>query len=112
MAWRLVVRSGGNVERSKHETAAGALDALESACRAIATRDRRDAVTVAKRTYEPVVQVAARAEVQGPGVRAGVDVRGDGSTEAYVGRWRRTLVEQRKKESAYDALRRVLEDQG
>jgi hypothetical protein len=41
-------------------------------------------------------------------VRVGVDVHGDGSTEAYVGRVRRQELEIRPGEDAVAALRRSI----
>jgi hypothetical protein len=57
-----------------------------------------------------VQQVVARGGLAGPrGARGGIDVRGDGSTEAWTGRsWNRELVQQEAGEDAFAALRRVL----
>jgi hypothetical protein len=53
--------------------------------------------------------VVGRLDVAGPHrLRAGLDVRGDGSTEAWTGQLRRQVVEPREGESAVDALRRTL----
>ena len=95
------------MERSRHERLDDALAALEARLGDLgATRGRTRALT---REYEPVAQVAARGEIAGPGrLRGGIDVRGDGSAEAYRGRLRRTVVEQAPGEDAFAALRRAL----
>ncbi len=109
----MTVRSGPKVQRERFDDLDGALEALEAHGRALAKTASRETVDVKLRTFDPVQQVAARIELAGPermmpSVRAGVDVRGDGSTEAYLGRVRRRLVEQRRSESSYKALRRAL----
>ena len=77
--------------------------------RPLSAATHRPPVKLLRREIEPVQQVVARAEIAGPGGRrGGVDVRGDGSTEAWTGRWRRRVVEQRSGEDAFAALRRAL----
>ncbi len=62
------------------------------------------------RRFAPVDRVVARLEVRARGrVRAGLDVRGDGSSEGYTGRLSKSVIEQRDGESPYAALRRTLE---
>jgi hypothetical protein len=109
----LTVRSGSSVKRERFETLDAALDAVEAHGRELAKQAPRDAVDVKVRRFEPIQQVVARLELAGPerliaSVRGGVDVRGDGSTEAYVGRIRRQVIDQQQGESAYGALRREL----
>ena len=99
------------MERTRFDDLGEALLALER--RGEELQEDADARTVdlkVGRRFEPVQQVVARLELSGPSrVRAGVDVRGDGSAEAWTGRVRRNLVEQLPRESAYQALRRALE---
>jgi hypothetical protein len=99
------------VERSRFDGLGDALAALERRGREL--QEGADARTIdvkIGRRFEPVQQVVARLELAGPRrVRAGIDVRGDGSAEAWTGRVRRTLVKQRGRESPYEALRRTLE---
>jgi len=105
--WKLTVREGSRVERSRHADLDGALLALEARVGGLgATRGPTRAFV---RSYDAVGQVAARAELAGPRrVRAGIDVRGDGSAEAFRGRLRREVVAQAPGEDAFAALRRVL----
>jgi hypothetical protein len=106
----LTVRSGGKVRRDRCGGLAEALAAIEREGRELegsADATARGGTLV--RRLEPVQIVMARLELSGPGrVRGGVDVRGDGSSEAFTGRLRRRVLEQRDGESAYDALRRTL----
>ena len=113
MPWKLTVRAGPSIERSRFDQLADALDAAEARARELAGEAPRDAIDAKIRRFEPIQQVAARIEVSGPqrvlaSISGGLDVRGDGSTEAYVGRVKRELVKQRKGETAYRALRRAL----
>ncbi len=101
------------MERAAFGELEAALAALEERARELADGARRAPVDVRYRRFEPVQQVAARVELFGPerilpAVRAGVDVRGDGSTEAYLGRVRRRVIERRRKETAFEALAREL----
>jgi hypothetical protein len=105
----LLVREGPRVERERFDDLAAALDALEARGQEIADgAEPHDVKSLLGRDYKPVQQVRARLELRGGGVSAGVDVRGDGSSEAFIGRLRRALVEQRPRETAYDALRRAI----
>ena len=109
MTWTVKVRAGSRVERTRHDDLNAAIAAIEERGRELErSASGRTVSSPLGRDYEPVQQVIGRIELAGPGrVRAGVDVRGDGSCECWTGRLRRELVEQRRGESAYDALRRA-----
>jgi hypothetical protein len=113
MEYRVVVRSGPRVDRLDAGSLDAALDLIEERARSLASGPGRKAVELRYKTFEPVAQVAHRLELTGGGrgrrVKAGLDVRGDGSVEAWTGRLRRRLVEQAPGESPYAALRRTLE---
>jgi hypothetical protein len=108
--FRLSVRAGGRVRKQQHRALDDALRQLEREGRELeeTANGRPEGGTLIRR-LEAVQVVVGRLELSGPGrLRAGVDVRGDGSSEAFTGRLRRRVLVQRDGESAYDALRRVL----
>jgi hypothetical protein len=107
------VRAGPRVERTQFDHLEAALDAVESRAQELAETAPKQAVDAKFKRFEPVQRVTARIELAGPerlvpSVRAGVDVRGDGSTEAFVGRVKREAVKQRRGETPYRALRRAI----
>ena len=108
MGWRVTVRRGPRVEKLRAAALDEALDLVERESRVLAAGPGRRTVDLRARKFTPQQQVAGRVELRGPGVAAGVDVRGDGATEAWTGRLRRSVVEQEGRETPYDALRRAL----
>ncbi len=102
------------MQRMRFDDVGSGLDALESRAKELAKAAPNQPLDVRYKRYQPVQQVFARIELAGPerllpSVRAGVDVRGDGSVEAFSGRVKRELIEPRRGETAYAALRRALE---
>jgi hypothetical protein len=114
VSWWVTVRTGPRVQRRRAKTLEQALDELEASTRAAAVAEgRRGTVDLRIRRFEPGEQVVARAEVRGPGrwrpaVRAGLDLRGDGTVEAWSGGVRRERLEPAGRDTPYDALRRAL----
>ena len=104
----VTIRRGPRVEKVRFDSLPEAVAAIEERGRAL--EDPTGAAAVGGRILrriEPVQQVVARLELSGPGrLRAGIDIRGDGSSEGFTGRIRRRLIEQRPGESSYQALRR------
>src|SRR5512133_2222046 len=98
-AYKLTVRRRGATARERFASLPDALAALEARLDELTPDERRGRERALSRELAPVEQVA---------LRGGVDVRGDGSAEAFTGRWRRVLVEREAGETAYDALRRAL----
>jgi hypothetical protein len=114
--WRLTVRSGPRVARTRFDTLDEALKTLRASARELAEAAPGRAVDAKIRRFEPGQQVVARLELAGPqrlspSVQAGLDVRGDGSTEAFLGRIRRRVIEPRRGEDSYAALGRVVRHQ-
>ena len=110
--YALTLRSGPRVERA-HFADLGRRPGSPARTGPTSRRAAPTAATIDLRVrrFEPSSRWPRAAELAGPRrLRGGVDVRGDGSSEAYTGRWRRRLVEPRSGESAVAALRRALGD--
>jgi hypothetical protein len=108
--YTVTARADAKVRKQRFDELDEALAALERIAGELADgAHARPAGGFLIRRLDPVQQVVGRIELAGPGrVRAGVDVRGDGSSEAFLGRVRRRLIEQQDRETPFDALRRVL----
>jgi hypothetical protein len=113
VTYRLTIRSTGNVDTITAPTLAEALDTLEELARAAAAAPTASTVDLRARRWTPEEQIATRIELKGPQrwrptTRAGLDVRGDGSLQAWTGAPERAVLEPQDGEDAYAALRRAL----
>lgn len=111
--YTVTVRVGSKVERERCATVSEAIDVLERRLTSLGDEAMRGQRRAFMREYDPVAQVAARGELSGPrrlrpALRAGADVRGDGSIESFRGKLTRELIAQDRGETPFDALRRVL----
>jgi hypothetical protein len=97
-------------------------DALEPALAELTARAgqlgdaaAREPAATRLRRYAPEEQVVARLELAGPErrlatVHAGVDIHGDGASEAYTGRVRRRPIEPADGEDVIAALARAVRE--
>jgi hypothetical protein len=113
MPYTVTIRVGPKVTRSRHEELGDAVDALEVELTTLGPAGRRATRKALTREYAPEDQVSARGELSGPSrlrprVRAGADVRGDGSIEVYTGKVRRDRIAPERGERPFEALRRTL----
>jgi hypothetical protein len=108
------VREGPKVTKHKFDSVDAAMSCAREQAERLAVEARRDPAHGIARKYQPVEQVAARVEVSVPASglcgarRAGIDVRGDGSIEAFSGSLARSVVQPGPGEDVYDALRHAL----
>jgi hypothetical protein len=100
---------GPAVERERFGGLDDALIAIEAKLRSLGVGPQRETRSFLGREFAPGEQVAVRAELKGPrGLRAGVDLRGDGSSQAWTGRLSKRLVEPDPGEDVHVALRRTV----
>jgi hypothetical protein len=111
--WTLTLRDGPRIERIHFDELSAALEAIQTRMDELAPDAKRQASYLLGRRIDAARQVAVRGEISRRhgllgSERGGIDLRGDGSTEAYIGRVPRRLIELGPGESAYDGLRRAL----
>jgi hypothetical protein len=101
--------------RERVEALGDAIGRVETAARQAAEGPRLETIDLRARRFEPEDRIAARAELAGPqrwrpDVRAGLDVRGDGSVRAWTadGATGRAELDPAAGEDVYAALRRAL----
>lgn len=114
MDYRLKYRTGPRVEKQRFDSVEALFVRTQELLDESVSSAPGDEVKAPFRNYDAIEVVHGRIELTlsegriGKKVRGGVDVRRDGSAEAFVGRTSRSLIEPRPGETMLEALRREL----
>lgn len=110
--YEVTIRQGSKVRKVNEPTLDDAMERLRAEAEAISDDASLPAADVFKRTYEPGQRSAGRVEVSAgrfPRKRvAGVDIKGNGSIVAYVGRIAKNVLDPAPDETPYEAVRKAL----
>ena len=110
-AYRLTIRHGPEVERESFDSLDAAVAAMERRAEMIRSEGPLGSVK-SLRDYEPGEQVHARLELSTGGLlrgrEVGVDVMGDGALVPYAGVVRKSKLEPRDGDTAFEAVRSAL----
>ncbi|MBI5310466.1 MAG: hypothetical protein HZB14_05505 [Actinobacteria bacterium] len=110
--YTLKVRDGARTTRERFDSRDALLAAAGRYAEDMAAAAANKTVKTPLRDFDPIEQVVGRVEIHRKGHRpllgehAGIDVRGDGSMEAWSGKLSRSLIEQSPGETVIGALRR------
>lgn len=110
--YTLKVRDGARTMREGFDSRPQLLEAAGRHAEDLAAAAANKPVKTPLRDYDPIDQVVGRVEISKKGHRpllgehAGIDVRGDGSMEAWSGRLSRNVIEQSPGETVLGALKR------
>jgi hypothetical protein len=104
VSYKVVIRAGPRFERAEKDSLEEAMDFIKLKARELGGH-RAAAVDVFGKRYTPEQRVVARIEVKGPSAKGGVDIRGDGSIEAWTGGFVRRPIDA---DEPFDALRSTL----
>lgn len=111
MGWRVTVRHGPKVKRSRFDTLPDALGYAADTIRDVRREGRLGTVKML-REFTPDQRVQARIEISGPGLlrgkEGGIDVMGDGAVVAYTGAIRKRRIEAEDLDEALERLRASL----
>lgn len=110
--YTLKVRDGARTLRERFDSRDALLSAAGRHAEDLAAAAANRPIKTPLRDFDPIDQVVGRVEISRKGHRpllgehAGIDVRGDGSMEAWSGKLSRTVIEQSPGETVLGALKR------